>query len=923
MRKKDKRFCIQFIDEVLEEILVELRVCGKIKKIVLNTFEEKIFENCFKEFVYCLNLSRINGELIGESPEERFQYFDNTDFGILKIKETFGDLKTSLKKEFLFKIQYIVNVIEEYEAQKKDLAEKFFENQIVEIVNLNCGGDWHDNKCVVIIELENSQKIVYKPTSGENIKFFQKVISKFFDENDYIKLYDSSIATNGYWCRFVEHTENKEDVADFYRNYGKVLFISYLLGMNDLHYENMIAQGRFPVISDVETIFSTYVYTDTKKYYYEAHKKAVSVLSRGTMSTGLLPVLSMVDYFGGDVSCLSNRGMKVKVQKLKNTGRDDMSIYDEYEIVKSNLHLPYQEIDPLDFGNEILEGFIEAEKLWNHKKTEIEQVVMEDGKRVETRIILAMSKAYAKICKMKNEVIYRDSYEKYEALIEKLKSFGEYDEVRFQYERSELLNGNIPCYYWNESSSHIYTHLNEERIEIAAESTLNLRDIWMIMQQQIQSPDILRQEQYVRDTIKTCKAMLAKPNEKLLLQNNKQQNHIQMRPIIEEYKKIVENIENQIVEGSDDTVEWIGLTVAEQDQLAYQIMDDGIYKGNSGLGILFLQYYRNQPNKKIMSILDRMVHTFSLKESIGLYDSREISYYNGLTGIYHFLCMYGYNFHNQEAITLKEKVEKHILQNIALTTLYDNVGGLLSTIIYFYALYKEKKDAFAKLVLDKVKKRYLVEYDIQYVKENLNFASFAHGFEAHLTAALCLYAYSKDYRLLDIIQELYELQNNLEINEFSWRDTRKCDKLQVVHFWCHGSCGIMFSRLIWKKLELTSSQEIERIFEDYDLDESLNRYMTRILEEKFEGVNYSLCHGNMALIDFLISYHRIYNRPFGHKVKNYINKVIDNAVKNNLSCLTPGAINSISFMVGEAGIAYTFQRIHSKLDTSILALGIL
>lgn len=50
--------------------------------------------------------------------------------------------------------------------------------------------------------------------------------------------------------------------------------------------------------------------------------------------------------------------------------------------------------------------------------------------------------------------------------------------------------------------------------------------------------------------------------------------------------------------------------------------------------------------------------------------------------------------------------------------------------------------------------------------------------------------------------------------------------------------------------------------------------------------------------------------------------MVNNAIANNLNCLTPGAINSISFMVGEAGIAYTFQRMFSKVDTSILALSI-
>ena len=153
-------------------------------------------------------------------------------------------------------------------------------------------------------------------------------------------------------------------------------------------------------------------------------------------------------------------------------------------------------------------------------------------------------------------------------------------------------------------------------------------------------------------------------------------------------------------------------------------------------------------------------------------------------------------------------------------------------------------------------------YKIDYVISNFDYASFAHGYEAHLTAALCLYAYFKDNRLLTIIKALYEKQNKLNMGEFCWKDTRKKNKLQIVHFWCHGSCCIMFSRLIWKTLDLVNSPEVKKICADIDLDKSLESYANNIISGKFDGVNYSLCHGNIAFIDFLISYHKFYKIPY-------------------------------------------------------------
>ena len=923
MNITDRRFCIRFIDEVLEKIFDEIKAYDlKTKELVYKEFEKAIFENCFKEYIYCLNLSRVTGELIGQTPEERFRYFDKTNFGIKKIKTVFPTLFEELKKEFLGKVQYVVDIVNEYENNRGLIGNKFFNGEEPEIINIKCSGDWHNDKCVLVIEAENDHKIVFKPTNGENIEFLQEIIKIFFDDQKYIALYDSLNTNDGYWCRFIDHIEDKKNAKEFYRNYGKVLFLAYMLGMNDLHYENMIAHGKFPVISDVETIFSTYISADTKKYYYDAHRKAVSLLSNGTISTGLLPVFSMVEYFGGDVSCLSNTGMKIKVQKIKNLGRDDMYIYDEYEIIKTYLHLPYNEAKPLNYANDILKGFVRATEIWNAKKDEVEYIVLKKGKGVESRIILAMSKAYSKICRMRSEVVYREDFEKYEKLIEKLKSFGEYDDTRFNCERIALINGNIPCYYWNESANPVYTYLNNERINISISSHLKIEDIWQIILNQGSNENITRQKQYIKDTIQTTKAMVAKPEENTIVLTNRNRTEISSDKIRAEYKKVVNNIIRQAVEGKDGTVEWIGLTVAEQDQLAYQVIDSGIYKGNSGLGILLLQNYALFRDKLVTRILDELVHTYSVKESEGLYNTMETSFYNGLTGIYYFLQKYTAVYKNKEALLLKEKIESHILANIKLTTLYDNVGGLLSTIIYFYALYKSSKDKFAQKVLEEIGYYYLKEYKINYVINNFDYASFAHGYEAHLTAALCLYAYFKDNKLLSIIKDLYEHQNKLNIGEFCWKDTRKKDKLQIVHFWCHGSCGIMFSRLIWKKLELMIFPEIKEICKDIDLDKSLENYANGIIDGNFDGVNYSLCHGNIAFIDFLISYHKLYKIPFDDKTKSYILKMVNNAVANNLNCLTPGAINSISFMVGEAGIAYTFQRMFNEADMSILALGI-
>lgn len=120
MNTTDRRFCIRFIDEVLEKIFDEIKTYDlKTKELVYNEFEKAIFENCFKEYIYCLNLSRVTGELTGQTPEERFIYFDKTDFGINKIKTVFPTLLEELKNEFMGKVQYVVDIVSEYEKKQR------------------------------------------------------------------------------------------------------------------------------------------------------------------------------------------------------------------------------------------------------------------------------------------------------------------------------------------------------------------------------------------------------------------------------------------------------------------------------------------------------------------------------------------------------------------------------------------------------------------------------------------------------------------------------------------------------------------------------------------------------------------------------------------------------------------------------------
>src|SRR5262245_18356616 len=66
------------------------------------------------------------------------------------------------------------------------------------------------------------------------------------------------IDRGGYgWSEFVAHKpcSSRDEVARFYEWLGGYLAIFHVLRGNDMHFENLIAAGEFPVPVDIETLF--------------------------------------------------------------------------------------------------------------------------------------------------------------------------------------------------------------------------------------------------------------------------------------------------------------------------------------------------------------------------------------------------------------------------------------------------------------------------------------------------------------------------------------------------------------------------------------------------------------------------------------------------------------------------------------------
>ena len=149
------------------------------------------------------------------------------------------------------------SIIKDAKTVNEELNTDFFKPE--ELVSLEFdGGDTHNKGKTVTILRFKEGKVVYKPHSLANEKFFNGFISMMNSSTDFglktIKNIDFD--TYGYQ-EFIETKlpEKKYVIKEYYRKFGILTAASYFLTITDLHYENILVSYDSPVFFDIETLF--------------------------------------------------------------------------------------------------------------------------------------------------------------------------------------------------------------------------------------------------------------------------------------------------------------------------------------------------------------------------------------------------------------------------------------------------------------------------------------------------------------------------------------------------------------------------------------------------------------------------------------------------------------------------------------------
>ena len=160
----------------------------------------------------------------------------------------------------------VQEVTERINAHRNEISRSLLNGRaFTEVTHISGdGADVHNHGRLTLTITTPEGKFLYKPRSCKTDEVLSELITSHF--SDIVRVPRALDFGNYGFCEFINNrpAERKEEATAYYHNLGGVSALIHALGGTDFHCENFLADGRYPVPVDLETII-----TPTVRYFYE------------------------------------------------------------------------------------------------------------------------------------------------------------------------------------------------------------------------------------------------------------------------------------------------------------------------------------------------------------------------------------------------------------------------------------------------------------------------------------------------------------------------------------------------------------------------------------------------------------------------------------------------------------------------------
>ncbi|SIR56657.1 type 2 lanthipeptide synthetase LanM family protein [Priestia flexa] len=866
-----------------------------------------------------MHVAKKLNELKGETPEERYKSFINTKLSDSKfiefIYQEYPVLSRILMTRTMYYYENIIEALQRFEKDRKEIVDYLTQKE-GRLTEIKAGmGDSHQKgQTVMRFKLDTDEEIIYKPKSLKIIKHFNSLLEwinqKGFHPN--LKTYNSIIRSNYSWeeCISPKDCKTNEEVINFYERLGGYLATLYLLNGTDFHHENIIANGEYPLLIDLETIFH---HIPELNFKDTAQFKAKLKIANSVLGTAILPSLffKAADGKGIDISGVSSTDQELPIPLLQveNDGTDEMIfVRKTAKISGESLNVPKlngEIVHITDYIDSVLTGFKNVSHIFIQNKEELLEPhgPIDAFKNVEIRIINRPTQYYGNFLLESHHPNYMKDGLNKEMLLDRL-WFTVLDHRPIPFEIQSLFEGDIPMFITQPNSYNLVSS-NNDVIKNYYKRTSYEQCVEKI--NSFSFEEMNKQSNWIKASLQANSSSKQHNREDKAPFNNGHLIKINKNQMLMEAKRIGDYLEQNAIYSDYEDVAWIGLETNYYGQWQVTALDDGLYNGLSGIG-LFLAYlgystnedkYHNLAKKVEKTILSAPTNQKGL---VSAFYGKASSLYM----LYHFNKIYG---ENKERNIFIQKVLKDIEISIKDDNLYDILGGSAGTIQVLLNLYEQTNDKRALQVAETCgnhlidnSKRLSTGVGWPSVTDSKPLGGFSHGTSGIAFSLIRLYLFTKKKMFLDVALEAIKYDNSLfDIKLNNWKDMRNPqDNKQIdSFFWCHGASGIGLSRILYMQL-LANYNAVDAV--ETAIENTIKAGM---------GRTHALCHGDLGNTELLLKASEYFNNKdllqqaqvVGMNVINYYEK--HNYYKTGVN----GNVEMPGFMLGLSGIGYQLLRL--------------
>jgi type 2 lantibiotic biosynthesis protein LanM len=871
---------------------------------------------CQRTLVLELGVARHKQQLQAATPEGRFDEYItwlSTEQGRSHIRQQYPHLHAAAVQCVALTTQGIRHLLERIAKARAQLDAMHAETAgLGALLGFRTEmGDRHvDGDSVARLDFEHG-RLYYKPRSMAIDVAFEGLIQWLNTQGigpDQAVPQTLDCGDHGFVTEIVyRDARDEQELRDYYRRFGGLVAIGHILATTDLHHENVVASGGYPVIIDNETLLQPN-HSGRRGRQSRRNPFADTVLYSGLLPHGDTGSIQ------NDRSALFMPHESLYSRAPTGAGTDELRL----QVIK--LAMPFsanmarlngQMVEPHRYVDEIDSGFeVTYRGLLAAKAT----LLADDGplapfRRMRVRTVLRPTQVYAYLLAALSHPDYLRDNDKREALIARIrpgKDGWQFYRRIWPAERRALLRGDVPYFT---SAVESRDCLDERGKTI---SRLFGSSAWREAQHRIRGlslKDLQRQRRLLHEAV-----FCTRPPQQASLWNDLYPPHpaVDARDasrdtLLHEATVIADRI---IAAGYESAghVDHFQLALRGHDVLRPYHSGPELYDGVAGLAVfmgeLALQTgqarYRRAFEILLSSARRELTQYGPPMESIGAY--------SGLTSWLYTLMLLG-SRHNRaelvdEALTWLPRVGELIAQDKMLDVIGGSAGALL-------VLCELERLAPGRGALDVARRcaehlaaTAIVDDDgARWVCESypgMSITGFSHG-TAGMAAALGRFAEvsgESAYRKMSLAALRFE---RATYGETGWRDLRTapdgehCDDAHP-YAWCHGAPGIGLGRLA-----------LPRSMHDKAWHDDVAHSIHHTCEHGLGG-GHCLCHGQLGNLELLIAYDQAYpGNTEAATWRGHMARIVDEGRK----AWRTGSVDGhdlLGLMTGLAGIGYALLR---------------